>query len=291
MKRAYLATLFFALGAIVGWPFSAALGLPFVLEQLFLTGGDIAVGREAEKLRSKRWETILKAVATGATIAVRACHPLSIVRADQQIPVSMVDSWSYGRSTFPTLNIMLYNILSPSGGPELYGVSPPTFYLANLFLNFNFLLLLSLISLPALAVTYQFDHRRLGKTQQAPKAGQTSPYTLLAMRLVPFYLWLGILGAQAHKEERFFFPAYPLLCFNSAVGLYLVKGWMETLYIYMTKSPYRVSPQASRKTCAQSNIGESDVPLFQFYPSGSPAPHRTLHRPNLRTLYILSRPF
>ncbi len=158
----------------------------------------------------------------------------------KQIPVSAVDSWVYGRSTFPTLNIMLYNIFSSTGGPELYGTSPSTYYLANLLLNFNFLLPLALLSLPALLLTYLFDHRRLGKTQQAPKEGETSPYTLLVMRLTSFYLWLATLSAQAHKEERFFFPAYPLLCFNAAVALYLVKGWMENFYIYVTKSPYQV---------------------------------------------------
>ena len=75
MSRANLATLLFALGAIVGWPFSAALGLPFVFEQLFLTGGDIVVGRETETLRGKRWETMLKAVAAGASIAVSERRP------------------------------------------------------------------------------------------------------------------------------------------------------------------------------------------------------------------------
>lgn len=153
----------------------------------------------------------------------------------------MVDSWAYGRFTFSTLNIIKYNILSPSGGPALYGTSPSTFYFANLFLNFNFLLPLALLSLPALVITYVFDNRRLGKTQQAPKEGETSPYTLMLMRLAPFYLWLAILTAQAHKEERFLFPAYPLLCFNSAVSVYLVKGWMETFYIHLTNSPYEVS--------------------------------------------------
>jgi len=142
---------------------------------------------------------------------------------------------------------MLYNILSPSGGPELYGTSPPTYYLANLFLNFNFLLPLAILSFPVLLLTYFFDYRRLGKTQQAPKEGETSPYTLLVLRLSPFYLWMAILTAQAHKEERFFFPAYPLLCFNAAVTLYLVKGWMEVFYIHLTNSPYEVSRARSFK--------------------------------------------
>lgn len=223
--RAYKAVFFFAVGAIVGWPFSAALAIPFVFEQLFLTGGDIATGQDKQVLMSKRWDTMLRAIALGASVAV---------------PVVLIDSWAYGRTTFPTLNILWYNLLSPLGGPELYGTSPPTFYLSNLFLNFNFLLPLALLSLPALAVTYMFDFKRLGKSQMKPVPGQTSPYTLLILRLAPFYIWLGILSAQAHKEERFFFPAYPLLCFNAAVTVFLIKGWMEVVFVKVTLSPYRV---------------------------------------------------
>lgn len=69
----------------------------------------------------------------------------------------------------------------------------------------------------------------------------SSPFTVLALRLAPLYVWLGILTLQSHKEERFMFPAYPLLCFNAAVALYLVRGWMEVFFISVTKSPYKVS--------------------------------------------------
>lgn len=101
---------------------------------------------------------------------------------------------------------------------------------------------MAVISLPALAITYVFDYKRLGKSQQKPVPGQTSPYTLMISRMAPFYIWLGILSAQAHKEERFFFPAYPLLCFNAAVTVFLVKGWAELVYVKITKSPWQVSP-------------------------------------------------
>jgi len=98
---------------------------------------------------------------------------------------------------------------------------------------------LAFLALPALAVTSFIDKKRLGFIK--PTASESSPFTLLAFRLAPFYLWLGILTLQAHKEERFMFPAYPLLCFNAAVTLYLVRGWQETLFIKLTNSPYRVS--------------------------------------------------
>lgn len=125
-------------------------------------------------------------------------------------------------------------------GPALYGTEPWTYYLANLFLNFNFFALLAIASLPALAITYKYDFRRLGRTQMKPKVGESDPYHLLVLRLSPFYIWLGILTLQSHKEERFMFPAYPLLCFNACVTVYLIRGWFETAYVKITRSPYRV---------------------------------------------------
>jgi len=38
--------------------------------------------------------------------------------------------------------------------------------------------------------------------------------------ITPFYLWLIIFSAQAHKEERFMYPAYPFLCFNAAFTIH-----------------------------------------------------------------------
>lgn len=78
ISRAYRATFFIALGAILGWPFSAALGVPFVVEQLFLTGGDIAVGPARSGLRITRWETMVRAVVVGASIAVSQILNLSL---------------------------------------------------------------------------------------------------------------------------------------------------------------------------------------------------------------------
>ena len=100
-------------------------------------------------------------------------------------------------------------------------------------LNFNVLLPFALLSLPALLLTKVFDRKRLDERQ-------ANPTLSLALRLAPFYLWLGILSAQPHKEERFMYPIYPLICFNAAVTIYLVRGWLETAFIAVTKSPYKV---------------------------------------------------
>jgi len=138
-------------------------------------------------------------------------------------------------------NIVRYNVFSdPSRGPDLYGTEPWYFYLLNLSLNFNILLPMALFSLPALAITYRIDRHRLGTAVPSPE--QSSPFTLLALRLLPLYTWIGIMSIQAHKEERFMYPVYPLVCFNAAVTTFLLRGWIEVTYIKITKSPYRVSP-------------------------------------------------
>lgn len=88
IRRAQRATLLVAVGAIVGWPFSAALGIPFVFEQLFLTGGEVATGDALTVLRSKRWDTMLKAVAVSACIAVSsliACTIPEVIVTDSGV--------------------------------------------------------------------------------------------------------------------------------------------------------------------------------------------------------------
>lgn len=150
-----------------------------------------------------------------------------------------IDSVTYGKWTIVPWNIVRYNIFGGSErGPDLYGTSPWYFYILNLLLNFNILLALALASLPSLAITYYVDRKRLGSLKPGPN--ESSPFTILALRLAPLYLWLLILTAQPHKEERFVFPAYPLICFNAAVTIYLLRGWLEVAYIHVTKSPYRV---------------------------------------------------
>lgn len=149
-----------------------------------------------------------------------------------------LDSLYYGKLTIVPWNIVRYNIFPDSSrGPTLYGTEPPTFYIFNLLLNFNVLVPLALLSLPVLAITSRVDKKRLG---DKPPPGQSSPYTLLAMRLAPLYVWIGILSKQAHKEERFMYPVYTLLCFNAAVALYLMRGWFERAFVAVTKSPYKV---------------------------------------------------
>lgn len=153
----------------------------------------------------------------------------------------MIDTYAYGRLSLTPWNIVKYNIFGGSSGrsSSLYGTEPWHYYLLSLTLNFNVLAPLALASLPALFVTQVIDPKRLG-AMRGPQAQVSSPYTLLTVRLAPFYLWFITLTLQAHKEERFMYPIYPLLCFNAAATLYLARGWMEVAYVKATNSPYKV---------------------------------------------------
>ncbi|KAG8961232.1 mannosyltransferase [Tulasnella sp. 419] len=218
-RRAIMATGFFAAGAIIGWPFSLAVAIPFVIEELFTYGSDHVKPEAYGSWMEHRWRGLINAGAIASLLF---------------IPVIAIDTLAYGRVSIVPWNIVRYNIFHSDRGPDLYGTEPWHFYVMNLLLNFNLALPLALAAFPALLLTYRIQNRRVGITK--PGADDGSPYVSLGLRLAPVYLWLGIFTAQAHKEERFMYPIYPLICFNAAVALYLFKSWAEVAYTKATSS-------------------------------------------------------
>uniref|UniRef100_A0A8C2GPT1 Mannosyltransferase n=1 Tax=Cyprinus carpio TaxID=7962 RepID=A0A8C2GPT1_CYPCA len=177
--RPSLAVLGIAAGAIVGWPFSALLGIPIAFDLLFL---------------KKKWKSFI----TWTLVALLLFL----------VPAVVVDSYYYGKLVIAPLNIILYNVFTPHG-PELYGTEPWHYYFVNGFLNFNIVFVLALFSLPLTALMeamlQRFNVQNLGQ-----------PYWLT---LSPMYLWMLVFFTQPHKEERFLFPIYPLICLCGAVAL------------------------------------------------------------------------
>jgi alpha-1,2-mannosyltransferase len=108
---------------------------------------------------------------------------------------SAVDSWFYGKPVSPTLQMILYSALGGSGGgAHLYGVEPWSFYLKNLALNFNLVVIGSVVSL-AFSSTVRKYHG------------------------VPFLMHFLLFQSMAHKEERFLFVLFPTLCWSCAVAM------------------------------------------------------------------------
>ena len=215
-SRTWRATLAFAVGALGGWPFGLVIALPYVWEELFMRGSDTKCVRMH---RATRW---LAAVLVAALVAA---------------PMLLVDSLAYGRVVLVPLNTVLYNVMGRARGigPELYGVEPPSYYLVSLLLAFSVVVPLALMALPAVIVSARLLPQRFSSSTGSHGAW------LLGLRVLPVYLWVAVLTVQPHKEERFMYPIYPLLCVNAAICLYLFRAATETVYLRLTRSPYRAS--------------------------------------------------
>ncbi|PRQ31047.1 putative hexosyltransferase [Rosa chinensis] len=105
----------------------------------------------------------------------------------------LVDYSYYSRWTSSVLNLLIYNVAG-GGESHLYGTEGPLFYLRNGFNNFNFCFVLALLFLVMLPIA---------KKKYAPD---------LLIVVSPVYIWLVFMSLQPHKEERFLYPIYPLIC-------------------------------------------------------------------------------
>ncbi|OBA23188.1 hypothetical protein METBIDRAFT_38156 [Metschnikowia bicuspidata var. bicuspidata NRRL YB-4993] len=113
----------------------------------------------------------------------------------------VVDSYFYARPfLFVPINIVLYNVFALEGeGPAIFGVEPLSYYVKNLLLNFNAVFVLGCMGA---AVNVVWGGQRL---QSAFGVS------------LPLVIWCGVFGRQAHKEERFLYPVYPMLCLSAAI--------------------------------------------------------------------------
>lgn len=166
-----------AVSALVGWPFSVILGLPAAYDII---------------LCKKKWLLFLKWSAFSLVLIL--------------IPVVVIDSRYFGKLAVAPLNIVLYNVFT-SHGANLYGSEPWSFYFLNGFLNFNFVFIFALFSLPVLVLVWYLVH--LARTKHADPS--------FIISLMPLYIWIAVFFPQSHKEERFLFPVYPMICLAGAV--------------------------------------------------------------------------
>jgi alpha-1,2-mannosyltransferase len=132
----------------------------------------------------------------GLGCLVRLLGWILLVTVAVQSVVMTVDYHYYGAWVSPTLNILTYN--TAGGGDELYGIEPTSYYVKNLLVNLNFVAPLGLGVLPLICFT------------------QLRDWDLVTL-LSPLYLWLAVVVPRPHKEERFLFPLYPLLCLGAVL--------------------------------------------------------------------------
>jgi alpha-1,2-mannosyltransferase len=91
------------------------------------------------------------------------------------VPSVLIDYYYYEKSVLALWNITKYNALE--GDDELYGIEPWTFYLVNLFLNFNIQVLLAL-AMPLFAVVAYYLHSlevEVADTNAAASSSKPAP--------------------------------------------------------------------------------------------------------------------
>ncbi|KAI0484839.1 Alg9-like mannosyltransferase [Xylariaceae sp. FL0804] len=181
----------FAVGGILGWPFASALCAPFMAEE-----GIFALLSNGPELFEAMFRVARGAIAAGLFM----------------IGDTAINTFFYRKVELVSWNIVKYNIFSSTGGPNLYGTEPWTFYFRNLLINFNLWFVLALLSLPLFVLQKALSARRPGL--------QSGLRTVVF--LSPFYMWLGIFTLQPHKEERFMYPMYPFIALNGAMALHMV---------------------------------------------------------------------
>lgn len=187
-----------AFSTLVVWPFSALIGLPFVIHMLFL--------------KDLKAEFILPALFSGLSIGTVQF---------------LYDSYYFGKPVVAPLNIVLYNVLS-GPGPGLYGEEPLSFYIKNLFLNWNVVFILFMIGIPV-GIWKIIEHRKRGSLKDFVENNLA-----LCLFAATTLLWMLIFGAQAHKEERFLFPIYPFIALFGALAF----EWILEIVIHSTKKSW-----------------------------------------------------
>ncbi|OMJ12762.1 Alpha-1,2-mannosyltransferase ALG9 [Smittium culicis] len=245
LTRATICLSLFSVACIWGWPYAGVLLIPWIFEHIFVRGSE-TFDKDSTILQikdiSKNWR--IKRV---FSLTISSAISLLLVLT----PSMLFDSNYYGRLVLPSLNQVIYNIFpklflsdqSKVLGPNLYGTEPWYFYLVNGFLNWNFIFIFSLLTIPLLFVQSLLseiiksnasnkneDSVPSKKLNEELKAlvTPTSTTTLVCIRALPVTLMVIILSLQPHKEERFLVPMYPLICLCSSISF-------ETLRVISTQ--------------------------------------------------------
>jgi len=188
--------MWFGSGALIAWPFSGFLILPFVLEDWVI------------------------ALYTNSAYVTFRRYLDGIVRCFIVLALQVgVDAFFYHTPVLVPWRIVAYNIFGGKGrGPNIFGTEPWHYYVRNLLLNFNIWFLLAMGAAPLLLLQALFASRHT--TQQTILRTITF--------IMPFYLWLATFTIQPHKEERFMYPVYPFLALNAAITSHMILSWIGT---------------------------------------------------------------
>ncbi|XP_033210199.1 alpha-1,2-mannosyltransferase ALG9 isoform X3 [Belonocnema kinseyi] len=202
-RKYELAIFATAVSALIGWPFAALLGLPIAIEMT---------------VHRREWTKFFKWTLLSAIVIL--------------LPMVWIDSVHFGKLVIAPLNIVMYNIFT-NHGPNIYGTEPFTFYFFNGFLNFNFVFIGALLAPILLIFAWALIPAK-------PRHYLCLPYEY---SLAPLFLWILIFFIQRHKEERFLFPIYPMICLAGSISL----DNLQKLYFFF-RTKIKPLPDHERNT-------------------------------------------
>jgi alpha-1,2-mannosyltransferase len=184
--RDMLTILFFANGAILGWPFVGLLALPLAYRMLTR-------------------QPVTRLLQYGGFVLI----VLSLL-------LYTTDSYFYGRRVFTPLRLVMYNIFPTEGkGPDIFGREPWFYYLLNGNLNFPVFFVIAMAYAVFVAITRTAEMLVSSRIIRVPVSERTGTDVAFAYS---FLLWLLVFSSQSHKEERFLYPIYPLICYLASQG-------------------------------------------------------------------------
>jgi alpha-1,2-mannosyltransferase len=134
------------------------------------------------------------------------------------VPSALDSVLYYQKPVFPVANIVLYNAMGDSNA-ELYGTEPWYFYVVNLALNLNIVAPLAVVSLPLWAIARACKQVRSRPSDEMQLPTKRDGFILTVVCFAPLYVSLAFFSAQPHKEERFLFPVYPIICLAASIAV------------------------------------------------------------------------
>lgn len=194
---------FMAVSALIGWPFVAVMAVPMGLDLVFQVCYR-ASSQSAEHEVNMKVHAGLTTLVKYGVIAAGACL----------IPTLMIDYFFYRKWFLAVVNIALYNARPENAlGSQLYGVEPVSMYISNLFLNFNVAFLCAAVYPLLAGIVVCISCKTAAQATVPHVVSTTLKYAS------PLFVWLGCIFPQPHKEERFLYVVYPLLCFVAALSV------------------------------------------------------------------------
>ncbi|KAK9369889.1 Alg9-like mannosyltransferase family-domain-containing protein [Lipomyces kononenkoae] len=213
------ALFMFAISGILGWPFALLIAAPYVADVLWTVF--------MNHHRRQMLYGISKVVLYSLLLLVA---------------VVAIDSFAFNKMQVVALNIVFYNVFgTEETGPNIFGTEPWTYYVSNLVLNFN---VVAFLAYTAFFLWIIRSTVPSSKTVIYPHISRGKLFGIIC----PLLLWTAIFFYQPHKEERFFYVVYPLLCLNAAVA---IDGSLAIFKSVLRKVGYSKSAIAGCTTSAQ----------------------------------------